>query len=557
MPIVQESSNTTELDESVDALRRGATALQGMPIDKRLDLISQCIAGVGKVARQWVQTGCEAKRIDDNSPARTEEVAAGPLPTIRFLQLISRTLKDVQTKGVPTLPGPVQQRHGQCRVPVLPTRQLYDSIFFRPITAETWLHPDVQPDRVSSESAAQLVASGEPKVIVVLGAGNVTSIPATDALTKIFIENSAVVLKMNPVNDYLGPLLASAFKPLLDANLLRLAYGGIETGTHLIQHDSITGVHITGSIHSHDNIAWGADANRERRRRDNQPLLQKSITSELGNVSPWAIVPGEYSESELRGQAETVASSIANNVSFNCIATKLILTCRGWPQRERFLDLVDGILQATPRRYAYYPGAAQRYERFSGVTPDDPDRLPFTLLRSIDPKETPHLLREESFAPVCGEMIIDADNDVEFLYKATEVMNNDVWGTLAATLTLPQAFEDKHAAELDENLRKLRFGTIAINQWPALSFALMSPPWGGHPSTNLQDAESGIGFVHNTYLLDRPEKTVLRGPLWMTPKPIWHSHHRHPERVVWDMLQLYERPSLLKVAKVVFSALTG
>jgi len=40
-----------------------------------------------------------------------------------------------------------------------------------------------------------------------------SSIPATDSLHKIMLEGRGVVLKMNPVNEYLTPLLKSAFAP--------------------------------------------------------------------------------------------------------------------------------------------------------------------------------------------------------------------------------------------------------------------------------------------------------------------------------------------------------
>jgi len=551
-------AGTKEMDESLRLLGEGAVSLKEMAIPRRLELIYQCIEAVGQVAREWVEAACDAKRIDKNSLARVEEVTAGPLATIRFLQLFGQTLKDVQSNGSPRIPGVVVKRHGQCRVPVFPTRQMYDALLFRPMAAETWLDPAVDANAIHRESLARCCGKKSvPEVVVVLGAGNVSSIPATDALSKIFGESCAVALKLNPVNAYLGSFFESAFKPLVDANLFRLSSGGMETGQHLIQHPATNGVHITGSINSHDNIVWGVDSQREQRRQTNQPILQKSITSELGNVSPWAIVPGQYTRAELWAQAQTIASSITNNVSFNCIATKLIVTCRNWPQRQEFLGMIEEIMSGVPRRFAYYPGAAERFERFSDIPATDPERLPWTLLRDIDPVAAPHLLQDESFTCVCAELAIEADSESDFMFKATELMNEQVWGTLAATFTLTSATEKRYAAELDECLRKLRYGTIGINQWPALSFALMSPPWGGHPSSNLQNAQSGIGFVHNTYLLDRPEKTILRAPLKMMPKPIWYTSHRHPEQVAWDMLHMYLRPSPLRLPRLFWSSLTG
>ena len=47
--------------------------------------------------------------------------------------------------------------------------------------------------------------------MLVLGAGNVSSIPATDTISKVFQEGQVVLLKMNPVNEYLGPIFERLF----------------------------------------------------------------------------------------------------------------------------------------------------------------------------------------------------------------------------------------------------------------------------------------------------------------------------------------------------------
>jgi len=49
---------------------------------------------------------------------------------------------------------------------------------------------------------------------------------ALDILYKLITEDEVVVVKMNPVNDYLGPLLRRAFKPFVDKGFLEFAYGG-------------------------------------------------------------------------------------------------------------------------------------------------------------------------------------------------------------------------------------------------------------------------------------------------------------------------------------------
>ena len=156
---------------------------------------------------------------------------------------------------------------------------------------------------------------------------------------------------------------------------------------------------------------------RDRRKRENDPLLKKPITSEFGNVTPWIIVPGDYSPAQLQFQAENVAASIANNASFNCIATKMLITWANWPQRQAFLDLVDEVLAKVPRRCAYYPGAAERFERFTGHCPPPCSdcTLPWTLIRDAKPETSPHLFCEESFVCVCAETSLGGSDPQDFL----------------------------------------------------------------------------------------------------------------------------------------------
>ena len=52
---------------------------------------------------------------------------------------------------------------------------------------------------------------------------------------------------------------------------------------------------------------------------------------------------------------------MTNNASFNCVATKVLVTWKGWPDRQKFLDLLAHTLNNTPPRYAYYPGAHERF----------------------------------------------------------------------------------------------------------------------------------------------------------------------------------------------------
>src|SRR5260370_642449 len=106
------------------------------------------------------------------------------------------------------------------------------------------------------------------EVCVVVGAGNVTSIPPTDVAYKMFVEGKACILKMNPVNAYLGPFLERAFRAAIEKGFFAVVYGGAEVGEYLVNHRLVDEVHITGSDKTHDIMVWAPPVpEREARKR--------------------------------------------------------------------------------------------------------------------------------------------------------------------------------------------------------------------------------------------------------------------------------------------------
>lgn len=550
-------TNQSEIDRAFNDLTEANRSLVGFSVERRIRLTEQCLQSLSDVAFDWVDLSCQAKQIPEGSTVRAEEVLAGPVSVARFLHILLISLRSIQKTGQPRLPGsPVESLENQWRVPVFPAIGLYDALVFAGLKAEAWLKPGVESaslfnvEQFHSE-ALQITESESLPLTLVLGAGNVSAIPATDVLTKILQDGERVLLKMNPVNAYLEPVFEQAFKPLIEAGLLRIVSGDADTGACLVTHPLVDRIHITGSTQTHDAIVWGSNpVDQELRKQTNQPQITIPITSELGNVSPWIVVPGEYSEKQLQFQAENIAASIVNNASFNCLATKLIITDAHWPQRDQFLSMIEQHLAQIPRRYAYYPGAAERWERFSGEVPDDKEYLPWKLIRNTDPQQTPHLFQEESFVCVCAETAIVAESDTEFLEQAVNFVNQQVWGTLCATITVPDEFRKSQRVFLDCCVSRMNYGAIGINHWPALNYAFMSTPWGGAPVDDLKRVTSGMGNVHNTYFLTDVEKTVLYGPLTLFPKPVWFPSHPNPEAVGWQLLKLYTRPSILNLSKV-------
>jgi acyl-CoA reductase-like NAD-dependent aldehyde dehydrogenase len=406
----------------------------------------------------------------------------------------------------------------------------------------------------------------EGGVALVLGAGNVSSIPPMDAFTKMFIEGYVCLVKMNPVNEWVGPILERALAPMIERGYLRIVYGGGDVGKYLCEHKDIADVHITGSDATHDLIVWGPPgAERERRKKANDPLLKVPISSELGNVSPVAIVPSLYSEDELVFQAKNVTTMITNNASFNCNAAKMLITSAKWPQRDKFLQLVKKFLAEVPPRKAYYPGAKDRYAKLTGgrervetIGQAGPDALPWTIIRDVESaRPDDPLFRTEPFCGLLSETTLPASDASEFLAQATVFMNDTLWGTLNACIIIHPRDEARGdvAAALDRSIVALRYGTVAINHWPAICYGSVTLPWGGHPSATLADIQSGLGWVHNTFMMEGMDKTVVRGPLVVKPKPAWFYDNKNTRALGPKLVAMESDPSWLRMPGILLGAL--
>jgi acyl-CoA reductase-like NAD-dependent aldehyde dehydrogenase len=550
------------LDAAVAALKERSREFAQLAPEAKAQLIRECIPRLLAVAPDWVLEGARVRGADPS-----EEWLAGPTATVRMFRLLARSLDQIAQAGKPALGRGTRRRaDGRLEIALFPASAL-DGLMYGGFRGYVLMEPGVD-ERAARERQAEFYGRKDPEggVSVILGAGNVSSIPPMDVATKMFIEGFVCVLKMNPVNEWVGPHLEKALAPLIDRGYLRIVYGGAEEGSYLCYHPSVDDVHITGSDRTHDAIVWGPPgAERDRRLAANDPLLDKPISSELGNVSPVAIVPYAYSDRELRFQARNVVTMVFNNASFNCNAAKMLITAKGWPQRSKFLNMVAQALAEAPTRKAYYPGAFERYERLLAGHANverfgqgSAEKLQWAFVRGVDAAADDPLFRTEPFCGILSETSVGSADPIEFLASATTFMNDRMWGTLSTTLVVPPKLEKRDVAfaqALDRSIVDLRYGTVSINHWPALGYAFGTMPWGGHPSARLTDIQSGRGWVHNTFMLDGVEKSVVRGPLTLSPYPTWFFDNTKAGRLAPAAARMEAEPSWLKLPGLLAKAL--
>jgi hypothetical protein len=553
------------IDWMIQRLLDAPVRKHGLSLERRIDLCRSCVETLMPTVDDWIDAGARGKQCPNRVDVMAEELLSGPLIAVRLLRLLEQSFSDLLLYGHTRLPQaealPYERRiHGKSMLPIFPTLSLWDRLIFRGISADAIFMERADPRKRHSDLYRQLQDTSVSKISLVLGAGNVSSVPFSDAIHKSLVCGHQVILKMNPVNAYLKPIFERAFAPLFQEGLLVAIEGDSQVGQALVDHPDVDDVHLTGSAHTHDRIVWGDDPREILARKEaGTPRLTKPVTSELGNVSPWIIVPGVYTTKELTSQAMHLAASITNNAGFNCLATRVIVTCQNWPQRREFLRLLQQNLQSIPKRPAYYPGALERYRRFTqtNIDPDDSGCLPYRLLESQSIDQNPLVFQEESFTCVCVETPLASQTASEFLDEAVALCNLRLPGTLCASVSFPKLFVEQKRRIISQALGTLRYGCVSVNQWSALAYSLLTPPWGGAPGASLEDAQSGIGQVHNTYLLERVEKTILYGPLVNFPKPVWFPGHRNALRVGRELIGLYHQPSNYRLMKLFQHALIG
>jgi acyl-CoA reductase-like NAD-dependent aldehyde dehydrogenase len=519
------------------------------------------------VADRWAAEAASAKGLAPLDQAVAEEVLSGPYITLRHLRLQRRSLLDIARRGVPRIPGPVTTlQAGRAAARVMPA-DIYDRMLFPGVSAEVWMQPGIG---VAELRATQALAYQHPDaggVCLVLGGGNVTSIAPLDAIYKLFVANRVVLLKMHPAIAYMTPILEQGLRPLIRDGFLRIVHGDAAEGAYLANHPAVDELHITGSYRTYEGIVFGPGPEGDGRRLRDEPILHKPFTAELGNLTPVIVIPGRWNDFEIAHQADNIATMLTNNAGFNCTTARLLITPAGWRLRHQLLEAVRARLQAIQSRAAYYPGAADRFERFVAAHPHAElygeragDRLPWGLIADLDPGQADDpCFTTEAFCGIFGELPLPSDSTADFLERAVAFANESVWGSLNATLIAqPASVRDPAtAAALTRAVADLRYGTVSINHWSTVGYAFGTTPWGAFPGHSRNDIGSGIDVVHNTLMFSRSEKTVIRAPFRAWPKPVWFGTHRTARRLAPRLVDFEAHPSLLRVAGMLPLAVLG
>ncbi|WP_353946070.1 aldehyde dehydrogenase family protein [Streptomyces sp. HUAS MG91] len=516
--------DTAPLDLAVGELKQHAGSWTTTPLADRIALLERMLPKIAEGAPAMVADAARAKGYAADSAWAAEDWITAPWALAQTISALLHVLRRLAAGADPVDAKAVRRHEGRTVVDVFPAT-VADRLLLNGFSAQVWTRPGTTPDHVLARAAGEYRGRpGRSGVALVLGAGNVAAITALDIVHKLYTDGQVVLAKMNPVNAYLRPHFERVFAEFVERGWVRFVDGGGAEGAYLTTHEDVDSIHVTGSERTHDAIVWGTGEQAEERRRADTPLNAKPFTSELGGVSPCIVTPGPWSDADLRFQAEHIVTSKLNNSGHNCVATQILVVPREWDGTEKLLAEIRAVLRELPPRPDYYPGADDRLDAVAFAHPDtefafDDDTCRMLVPDITDPDDP--MLSVEVFASALGVVRLPGADAPQFLRAATEFANDRLPGTLGATLLVHPRTERAHRAAVDEAIAALRYGTLGVNCWSAFGFLLGYTPWGAFPGHTRQDIGSGIGFVHNAFMLEDVEKTVLRAPFAPSPRGLF------------------------------------
>jgi aldehyde dehydrogenase (NAD(P)+) len=536
---------------------------------ERIHLLDSVVRRTDFAAERWIEAAATAKRFELDGAAAAEEWFSGPFAVIAGARAYAESLRRL-ARGDTTYPRRAVRRgeDGRAIVRVLPF-DWYDPILLSGYSVDVWMQPQVTPATLAENTAAAYRIRPEPRLCAVMGAGNIGSIPILDALYKLIAESQVVVLKLSPINDYLGPLIEEVMIEFIDRGFLRVVYGGPEVGSTLVEHELVDTIHLTGSRATHDAIVWGTGSEAQERRQSGEPRVQKPVTSELGGVSPVIVVPGAWSDADFRHQAEQIVTAKLINVGYNCIAAQVLILPEGWDGSSRLVESIGEVIDELAPRFPYYPGGEERHrevaDRPGAVTVGG---FPTTILPDVTHSDDP-AFKTEYFAPVLAVTRLPFTDPAYFLQSAVQFANNVLEGSLGANLIVHPHTAREFAPHVESAIANLRFGAIAVNAWTAVNFLIPRAPWGGYPGSTVASAGSGVGVVHNALFFDRPEKTVAHGPFspmpraWRqgeihaSPSPAWGLTSKNGAEVARRFTRFIANPRWQALPSLIAEAMKG
>ena len=542
-----------ELDRNITTLRINSSELSKMSNQELILLLNKTIENIQGIAYYWATLSAEQKGILQKHK-EGEEWLGGPFVSILTLQYYIEYLENNEQLDINKFDNTKNSYK------VFPNKFI-EKLTFPLLNAEIRFSKSMNFEQINEyRGFNQRIGTDSGSVTLILGAGNVSSIPFLDTIFHLVANRSSIILKLNPVNDYLNPVFQKVFHEFIERGFISVVNGDIPTSKYLSEHRSIDAIHLTGSNYTYENIVYGRVLNdKERKLSSLNKTNKKPIFTELGNVTPIIIHPGKWSNSEIKFQARKIVTAKLNNSGFNCIAAQVIVLPKGWRSNDKLKKYIKYYLNKIGDTTSYYPGAVEslkalqnnkNYEQIN----DQVCSTPF-MVSDLDTDEKFSV--EEVWNSTLYFKEIEYTDYESFANNSIDYVNNELWGNLGATVLLKDSKKKRNSEVVENYKHNLNYGTIAINEWAAIAFIIPTMPWGGYPGNKDNDIQSGQGFVHNAFFFESPLKGIVETNFRFSRfiDPPWFINNKKAHRLFKNLTYYQANNSKINFIKLLFSTL--
>ncbi len=542
-----------ELDRNITTLRINSSELAKISNEELILLLKKTIDNIQSISYYWATLSAEKKGILQKHK-EGEEWLGGPFVSILTLQYYIDYLENNQILDIDKFDETKNSYK------VFPNKFI-EKLTFPLLNAEIRFSKSMNFEQINEyRGFQQRIGTDSGSVTLVLGAGNVSSIPFLDTIFHLVANRSSILLKLNPVNDYLNPVFQKVFHEFIERGFISVVNGDIPTSKYLSEHRSIDSIHLTGSNYTYENIVYGRILNdKERKLSFLSKSNKKPIFTELGNVTPIIVHPGKWSNAEIKFQARKIVTAKLNNSGFNCIAAQVVVLPKGWRSNEKLKKYVKYYLKKIGDTTSYYPGAnesletLQKNKNYEQIN-EQVCSTPF-MISNLDMEENFSI--EEVWNSTLYFKEIEYSDYESFANNSIDYVNNELWGNLGATVLIKDS-KKKRNSELVENYKSnLNYGTVAINEWAAIAFIIPTMPWGGYPGNKDNDIQSGQGFVHNSFFFESPLKGIVETNFRFSRliDPPWFVNNKKAHRLFKNLTYYQANNSKINFIKLIFSTL--
>ena len=541
-----------DIDRFITTLRTKSKEFNSISNVQLASMLEETISNIKEVAFFWA-TICSDNKGTTKTPAEGEEWLGGPFASVLATQYYIKSLTNDDDL--------VEKKYNseENSYKVFPN-SFTERITFPFIDAKVIFNKSMSFEDINKYRGFSKRYDIDPSITLVLGAGNFSSIPYLDVLYHLITRKSVILLKLNPVNEYLKPVFEKVFQSFIERGYIIVTTGNIDESKYMAKHPGINHIHLTGSDKTFEDIVYGRElTEKERKSKSLSKINNKPITSELGNVTPIIIHPGNWSTSDIKYQARKIVTAKLNNNGFNCIAAQVVVLPDGWGQTDTLIKFVKHYMSKAKERKAYYPESIERLEKLE----KDKGYERVNALSCV----TPHLTREikayskfeidEVWSSTIYFKKIEYTSVEDFANKAIDYCNDELWGNLGVSVIIKDHDRKFNNHITNLYVDNLNYGTVAINEWAAIGYIIPQLPWGGFPGNRDNDIQSGQSVVHNSMLFESPLKGVVNTKFRISRiiDPPWFVTNKKARRLFKNLTYYQIHNSNINFLKLIFAAL--